>query len=106
MPRGLIVRTDGSMEYREVKGYEDIMLVVGGYMEAIQFGENEYFCYANDESKLLEMPENRTVTNFWYNSGQRILIGDYIAGDVIFFGGIDDEGNDIDIPENFSFSLL
>lgn len=106
MPRGLIVRTDGSMEYVNSNGYEDIKKTVGGWIEAIHFGENEYFCYANEESKIIGLPENTVATNFWYNSGQRILIGDYIAGDVIFFGGIDDEGYDVDIPENFSFSLL
>lgn len=106
MPRGLVVRTDGSMEYINVNGYEDIMLVVNGWIEAIGFGDNEYFCYANEESKILELPENKLATNLWYNSGQRILIGDYIAGDVVFFGGIDGEGYDVDIPENFSFSLL
>jgi hypothetical protein len=30
-----------------------------------------------------------------------ILVGDYLAGNALFFGGIDDEGNDMDIPEDF-----
>lgn len=106
MARGLVVRTDGSVEYVNTQSYKDIQQIVGGLIEAISFGENEYFCYANEEAKLLELPENVIATNFWYNSGQRILLGDFIAGDVVFFGGIDPEGYDIDIPEQFSFSIL
>lgn len=104
--RGFVLKTDGDMKYVEVESYKDIQNIVGGFIEAISFGDNKYFCYANEEAKLLELPENKLATDLWYNSGQRILLGDFIAGDVIFFGGVDAEGNDLDIEDNFSFLFI
>lgn len=106
MTKGLVVRTDGSMEYININGYKDIQRIVDGYIEAINFGDNQYFCYANEEAKIIGLEVNELATNFWYRSGQTILLGDYIAGDVVFFGGVDTKGNDVDIPDGFSYSLL
>jgi hypothetical protein len=48
---------------------------------------------------MLGLPENVVATKLWYDSGQRVLLGDYIAGTVVFFGQVDDEGNDTDYPQ-------
>lgn len=101
MTKGLIVRTDFTKDYIDINDYKDIQKVVGGFIESINFGENQFFCYANEEAKLLGLEPNELATSLWYDSGQVILLGDCIAGDVVFFGGIDDEGNDIDISEDF-----
>jgi|688.fasta_scaffold808865_3 hypothetical protein len=96
---GTIVRVNGEVEEFLYNGfYTQIGEIVGGYIEAVSFGDKPYFCYINEEGKLLELEENKVATELWYNSGQRVLLGDYIAGDVVFFGQVDDEGNDTDIP--------
>jgi hypothetical protein len=96
---GTIVRVNGEVEEFLYNGfYTQIGEIVGGYIEAVNFGDKPYFCYINEEGKFLELEENKVATELWYNSGQVILLGDYIAGDVVFFGQVDDEGNDTDIP--------
>ena len=100
MTKGLIIRTNGTIEeYDYDEGYKELQKIVGGYIEAIPFGEKPYFAYINEEGKTLKLEQNRIATDLWYDSGQVILIGDYIAGDVIFFGLISFEGNDTDYPE-------
>jgi hypothetical protein len=96
---GTIVRANGEVEEFLYNGfYTQIGEVVGGYIEAISFGDKPYFCYINEEGKFLGLEENKAATRLWYNSGQIVLLGDYIAGDVVFFGQVDEEGNDTDIP--------
>lgn len=101
MIKGIIIRTTGDVENFEYKGsYTEIGQVVGGYIEAVNFGDKPYFCYINEEGKMKDLDENFLATMLWYNSGQRVMIGDYLAGDVIFFGQVDEEGNDTDCPES------
>lgn len=102
MTKACLVKTDKSIEYIEVDGLKDIQRLVNGFIEAIDFGDNKYFCYANEESKIMGLEPNDLVTSLWYDSGQTILLGDYIGGDVVFFGGIDDDGNNVDISADFA----
>lgn len=106
MTKGFIVRTDFTTEYIDFDGLKDIQRVVDGFIEAIYFGDKPYFCYANEEAKIIGLPTNELATSLWYDSGQRILLGDYIGGDVVFFGGVDDNGNDVDIPADFAEVLM
>jgi len=101
MTLGLLVKTDKTFEYINTNGYKDIQRAVDGFIEAVSFGDNQYFCYINEEGKLIGLENNELATSLWYDSGQMILLGDYIAGDAMFFGGVDEEGNDIDIPKDF-----
>jgi hypothetical protein len=100
MAKGLIINVDGSSkEYDHDGDYRNLQRIVEGYIEAISFGDKNYFCYSNDESKMIGLDQNRLVTDLWYDSGQIIMIGDYIAGNVVFFGNVDDDGNSTDYPE-------
>lgn len=100
--KALVVRTDNSMELIEQEwNYEQINKAVGGWIEAINFGKHDdHFAYINEEGKLLGLPTNELVTSYWYESGTRVLIGDYIAGDAVVFGEIDEEGNNTDVPDH------
>lgn len=99
--KALLVKTDNTVEMINSEwDYSDINHAVGGWIEAIYFGDKPYFAYINEEGKIKELPENNIVTNLWYDSGQRILLGDYIAGDAIFFGLVDSDGNNTDIPQD------
>lgn len=97
--RAVVVKTDGSVyETFAEWDYEQLSKELGGYIEAVNYGDQPYFAYINEEGKLLNLDENHLATELWYMSGQRILIGDYIAGDAVFFGLIDEDGNNTDAP--------
>jgi Domain of unknown function (DUF3846) len=97
--RAVVVKTDGSVnEVFAEWDYEQLSQEVGGYVEAVNYGRQPYFAYINEEGKLRNLEENALATELWYRSGQRILIGDYIAGDAVFFGLVDEEGDNTDAP--------
>lgn len=100
MLKAIVVKTDGSVnEVFAEWDYDQISKEVGGYIEAVYFNNNDYFAYVNEEGKMLNLPENKIATELWYNSGRRILLGDYLAGDAVFFGEIDDNGDSTDAPQ-------
>jgi len=100
MIKGLILHLDGQIEEFDYdQHYSNLQRIVDGYFEVVRFGDKPYFCYCNEEGKLIRLPENRMATDLWYDSGQIVMIGDYIAGTVIFFGHPDGEGNDTDYPQ-------
>lgn len=106
MIKGIIIRTNGDIENFEYQGsYTEIGQVVGGYIEAVNFGSKPYFCYVNEEGKLNGLEENKIATTLWYNSGQIVMLGDYLAGDVVVFGQVDEEGNDTDYPDSLLMDL-
>ena len=107
MTKGMVIRTNGEVEEFVYDGnYLQIGQVVGGYIEAVNFGDKPYFCYINEEGKFLELQENVVATSLWYNSGQIVMLGDYLAGDVIFFGQVDEDGNDTDCPDSLLEDLV
>lgn len=104
--KALVIKTNGEAEVIDQEwSYEQINETVGGWIEVISFGNNKYFAYANEEAKLLELPVNEVVTDMWYNSGQIVLLGDYISGDVVFFGGIDDNGDNEEVEQSLIDSV-
>lgn len=104
--KALVIKTNGEAEVIDQEwSYEQINETVGGWIEVISFGNNKYFAYANEEAKLLELPVNEIVTGMWYSSGQIVLLGDYISGDVVFFGGIDDNGDNEEVEQSLIDSV-
>ena len=104
--KALVIKTNGEAEVIDQEwSYEQINETVGGWIEVISFGNNKYFAYANEEAKLLELPVNEVVTDMWYNSGQIVLLGDYISGDVVFFGGIGDNGDNEEVEQSLIDSV-
>jgi hypothetical protein len=104
--KALVIKTNGEAEVIDQEwSYEQINETVGGWIEVISFGNNKYFAYANEEAKLLELPVNEVVTGMWYSSGQIVLLGDYISGDVVFFGGIDDNGDNEEVEQSLIDSV-
>ena len=101
--KALLVTTEGEIELLDEEfNLNVIQKYVGGWIEVVNFGPDNphYFAYIDEEGKLKGLPVNELVTDFWYNSGQQILLGDVIVGDVLFFGQVDDEGNDTDVPDD------
>lgn len=104
--KAIVVKTDGSVnEVFADWDYQEINNEVGGFIEAVYFGDKPYIAYINEEGKLIDLPENHMATDLWYESGQRILLGDYIAGNAVFFGGADSDGNNTDAPNSLMEEL-
>ena len=101
--KALLVTTDKEVQVID-KDFDlkAIQEYVGGWIEAISFGpdNDHFFAYVNEEGKMKDLPENEIVTHFWYNSGQTILLGDYVAGNVLFFGEVDESGDETDVPDD------
>lgn len=99
--KALLVKTDGTYEVIDKEwSYDQINKAVGGLIEPVYFPNFNAEAYINEEGKILELEENCLATNVWYNSGARILLGDYLAGDALFFGPVDEEGNNTEVtPE-------
>lgn len=95
-PENEIEVLDEDFDLKTIQSY------LGGWIQVINFGPDNphFFAYINEEGKLNGLPENEIVTTFWYNSGERILLGDVIVGNALFFGQVDDEGNETDVPDD------
>lgn len=107
--KAVLVKTDGNVEVIDQEWtYNQISTAVGGWIDPVSLDEDygSTFAYVNEEGKILGMPENAILTNYWYNSGVRILIGDYIAGDAVVFGGIDEYGDNTEVTPEVIAALL
>jgi hypothetical protein len=95
-PENEIEVLDEDFDLKTIQSY------LGGWIEVVNFGPDNphFFAYINEEGKLNGLPANEIVTTFWYNSGQQILLGDVIVGNALFFGQVDDEGNETDVPDD------
>lgn len=97
--KAILVQANGKVDLIDKEwNYHQISEAIGGTIDAVSFGENDYFAFIHDEGKLLGFPENKIATSIWYESGARILLGDYLAGNVLFFGETDEDGNNTDVP--------
>ena len=107
MKKAILVKTNGEVLIKESSwnSYE-VQQVIGGVFDAVYFGDQEYSAYIHDEGKLIGLPENKIATEIWYDSGERILLGDYLAGDVLFIGPTDSEGNDTSVPLDFYETII
>lgn len=106
MKKAIVVKTDGSVnEVWADWDYNQINNEVGGLIEAVEFGDKPYFAYINEEGKLLDLTPNEVATELWYESGQRILLGDILVGNAVFFGDIDYDGENTDAPNSLMEEL-
>ena len=82
-------------------GYKELQSLVGGLIEGVespsnpndnrlQFSES-FSGYVNEEGLILGLP---------FNTLASILFGAYLCGDCVVTGGVDDEGNDMDIRDS------
>jgi hypothetical protein len=70
--------------------------ITGGYIEAISFGKDDLSMYLNEEGKLDGLPRNRRATALAQGS---IQYNDYIVGNAVITGPVDDEGYDTGLTD-------
>lgn len=98
MEKALIVRTDGQHEIVEFEignSYELIKNAVQGYIECVSIKHGDL--WLNEEGKLLGLPINKFATDYFRSSYAGT--DDFIVGDVIFTGGVDEEGETLGLSE-------
>lgn len=102
MAIGLIIRTDGSVESKEVSGLQNIYKAIGcNCIEGI--GVQEGIMYIDEEGKFKQNPVVNRKASLLAWSQNNLRTDDYIVGNVIIFGTRSPEGDcdgeDYNYPE-------
>ena len=77
------------LECTSLTSYDAINKGVGGYIECVALADN-LDMYVHEEGKLIGSPQNLIAQHYW--NERYGLYTDIIVGDVVFTGGVDDEG--------------
>jgi len=96
----LIIPADGSevrWEDPEKIDLDYLSEKVGGYIEAVSIGE-DITMYLHEEGKIMGLPRNERATRLAKKYG-RISLMDYIVGNVVMVGGVDEEGYDTGLSQ-------
>jgi hypothetical protein len=97
---GVVIKADGTLERLDLSESEQelksLQNAVGGYVQVIEL-EDDFTMWVNEEGKLLNLPVNEIATVIW-----EVRFGldtDIICGDVVFTGGMDEDGETLNISE-------
>jgi hypothetical protein len=95
--KGLVIREDGTIEVRDFPERDklDILYEVLGtdIVEVVTLGDGSP-AYVDEEGKLKRRARNGIATKLYAQQ-------DVIVGPMVVFGGIDDEGYETDVDDNF-----
>ena len=94
--RAAHIRTDGTIVSVDLNGLEGMQQAVGGYLEAVS--GNGWHAYVNEEGVIRGRRPNPVACDIL---GRRGLVGD-----VIIFGGIDEDGQEISLTDEDLGQLL
>ena len=90
---------------REIGGYDDLVAIVGGYLEAVAFTP-ETVAYVDEEAKVRgdrRPAVNALATHLCNAVGTPLGPGDWIAGTMVLVGTLDEDGRhdgeDHDLPQ-------
>ena len=89
---GVAVEVEIAEEGQRLKQLQD---AVGGWIEAVDLSPT-LTMWCNEEGKLNGLPFNSLATDLWEES---FGMTDSIKGNVIFTGGVDDEGSTLGLDE-------
>jgi hypothetical protein len=97
---GVVIKADGTLERLDLSESEQelksLQNAVGGYVQVIEL-KDDFTMWVNEEGKLLNLPVNEIATVIW-----EVRFGldtDIICGDVVFTGGMDEDGETLTISE-------
>jgi hypothetical protein len=89
---GVAVEVEIAEEGQRLKQLQE---AVGGWIEAVDLSPT-LTMWCNEEGKLNGLPFNPLATDLWEESFGKT---DLIKGNVIFTGGVDDEGSTLGLDE-------
>jgi hypothetical protein len=96
--KALHIKTTGQVKVVSFENdtcYKTLSDGVGGLIECVALSERmDLWC--NEEGKNTGLPLNQLATRLFQEAHGRI---DYIAGDAVITGGIDDDGNSLGLTD-------
>jgi len=98
----LLVRADGTSTVEQpVLTLAYLQEKVGGSIEVTSGGTEDgiWSVYLNDEGKINGLPANERATRIARALNWQGMRGDVFAGDVLFLGPSDENGDDTDVPQ-------
>lgn len=115
MARAITLSTSGEVSVKEFEvgnSYDTISAGVGGWIECVHLPSlGGMDMWVNEEGKLNGLPRNLLATAIWTIE---YGVTDVIVGNVVFTGGVDDEGETLGLSDEqlaelqklLSFSLV
>ena len=95
MAKGVVISPDGKWSEFSGDGLKPLQEAVGGYIELVEIN-NKVSMYINEEGKFSNCAYNAVATDI-AKSTKSIFENDYIVGNAVFVGGVDENGNDKDL---------
>lgn len=83
--------------------YDTISKCVGGWIEGVPI--EGVTAYINEEGKNLRLPNNK-IANILAHEDGVLHPHDYLCGDMIVFGPLDEDGDVTSLPAHFIPSLM
>lgn len=105
MPKGVLIKSDGTITTGEFGSLESLQAAVGGYIEAIYLHKLGVSAYVNEEGKFNGLPLNRTATQI-ARAHSGMAPDDFIVGDMLILGPVNRNGDDTDCPPGVVEMLL
>jgi hypothetical protein len=97
MTKCLVVQPDGSGEVADLSKLDDYRQAIGGgFMQSLRGGR--CFAICDEDGKSLGFACNPLATTLAMKLGYEAVPPDFLAGTVIFHGGVVDE-HTVDLPE-------
>lgn len=97
--RVLIVRDRGCESRTIDQDLETLQSLVGGYIEAVNFGPG-VVALLNEDGKMLGLPTNNRATRWAIARNIGLRPGDYIVGTMVIVGAVDADGDFTDVPDD------
>jgi hypothetical protein len=79
----------------------DYQQAVRGHIETISLDTPSSTLYANENGKTNDLAINHRATMLLWAHQRAFRFFDYIAGDALLVGPIDEQGDDTDVPDQF-----
>lgn len=107
MRLALQIKTNGEIVRLDLDApegsYKVLNAGVGGWIEAVALADN-LTMYVNEEGKIDGLPRNPIASDHFdkvFGAGK-----DVIVGNVVFTGGVDDEGDDLGLTDEAVLYLM
>ena len=109
MKKALAITTLGEATIIDINddSLEKLQKAVGGYVQAVDLCEGVTM-WCNEEGKMMSLPHNPFGQAFWETAFPVSEFGrtDYIVGDIVLTGGVDDEGDTLGLTSEEIDELL
>ena len=96
--KALHIKTTGQVQVVEFENdtcYQTLSAGVGGYIECVALSE-QMDLWCNEDGKVDGLPFNPLATRIFHHAHKT---SDFIVGDAVITGGIDDEGESLGLTD-------